>query len=177
LLFILKTINLAEIGNMKVLCALLLIAVACSVSAQKSIFIRVFDLAGKKINKGHMVAVTDSSLSLEGKPLPVIVPLSAIGFIKTKRSAGNNLLIGSIVGASSMAILFAATAEPDAEFVSYSAAEGAAGGALLGLAFGAAIGALTIPFKGSKYYPINGDRTNWKQFLSAIAEQNSKRKQ
>jgi len=47
--------------------------------------LRVYDLAGKKINKGHVTMVTDTSLQLEGKSAPVSIPVRSIGFIKTKR--------------------------------------------------------------------------------------------
>src|SRR4051812_29523323 len=127
---------------MKSITLLLLILLGYNAYAQKSIFVRVYDLKGKKINKGHVTMVTDTALQLRRKTESVDIPVRTIGFIKTKRSAGNNLLIGSLVGATTFAILGVVSAEPDDAFLDYSEAEGAEVGALFGLAFGAAIGGI-----------------------------------
>jgi hypothetical protein len=149
---------------MKILTLLFLMSLGHASFAQKSMFVRVYDLSGKKIHKGRVFKVTDSTLQLVGKTMPVTIPVQSVGFIKTKRSAGNNVLVGSIIGVSSIAILGAASAEPDAEWFGYSAGEGAAGGAIVGLPIGAAIGGLTTAFKNSKTYLINGDLGKWKMF-------------
>lgn len=155
---------------MKILSFLLLILLSYKVNAQKSIFVRVYDLTGKKINKGHVITATDTSLQLEGKSTPVDIPVRRIGFIKTKHSMGNNLLIGSVIGATTLAILGVATAEPDKEIMGYTEGEGAAAGALIGLPIGVAIGRITIAFKNSKTYSINGDIPKWNAFQSLIIE-------
>lgn len=157
----------------KTLVLVFLILLSQNIYAQKSMFVRVYDLAGKKINKGYVLSVTDTSLLLKGNSAADTIYALAIGHIRTKHSAGNNLRIGSIVGASSMAILGVVTAEPDAEILGYSAGEGAAAGALIGAPIGAAIGGLTILFKNSKHYSIDGDLTKWKTFQKMI-EGNSK---
>jgi len=157
---------------MKIITLVLLILLSNNIYSQKSIFVRVYDLAGKKVNKGHVLNITDTSLQLEGKS-PVDIPVDSIGSIKTKHSAGNNLLIGSIIGASSVAIIGAVTAEPEGAIVEYTAAEGAAAGALIGIPVGAAIGGLTILFKNSKTFLINGDVMKWKAFELWITEKNN----
>jgi hypothetical protein len=159
---------------MKTLTLMFLISISYNMYAQKSIFVRVFDLSGKKINKGHVFTVTDTSLQLKGKSVPVNIPVRSIGFIKTKHSAGNNVLIGSIVGVSSLAILGVASAEPDAEIAGYTALEGAGAGAIVGLPVGAVIGGLTSLFKNSKSYLINGDVTKWKAFQLTVTGNNVK---
>lgn len=63
-----------------------------------------------------------------------------------------------------MAILGAASADPDAWILGYTAAEGATAGALLGGTTGAAIGGITILFKNSKTFIIDGEESNWKTF-------------
>lgn len=136
-----------------------------------NLFVRVYNLQGQKISKGKVLAVTDNSLQIKGKKGPMNIDVSSIGLIKTKRSAGNNLLIGSVIGASAMAILGAATAEPDS-FLGYTAGEGAAGGAIIGLPLGAAVGGITVIFKNSKSYSIDGDLLKWKLFQEMIAERN-----
>lgn len=136
-----------------------------------NLFVRVYNLQGQKISKGKVLAVTDNSLQIKGKKGLMNIDVSSIGLIKTKRSAGNNLLIGSVIGASAMAILGAATAEPDS-FLGYTAGEGAAGGAIIGLPLGAAVGGITILFKNSKSYSIDGDLLKWKLFQEMISERN-----
>ena len=113
--------------------------------------------------------VTDSSLQLKVKSTPIDIPVQKIGSIKTKRSAGHNILIGSIAGASSMAIFGAATADPD-EFLGYTAGEGAAAGILIGAPPGAVIGGITALFKNSRTYLIDGDIMKWKAFQKSISE-------
>ena len=145
---------------MKVLAFVFAILFAHDLSAQKPIFIRVYDLKGNKIGKGHVLSVTDTSLRLKEKN--VIIPVSAIGSIRTKHSAGNNILIGSVIGTTTMAILGAASGGGDNSY--YTSGEGAALGPLVGLPLGAALGGITVLFKNSKTYLINGDSTRWKEF-------------
>ena len=116
---------------MKLFYLILLISFSYKLSAQKSTFVRVYNLTGHKIYKGDVLMVTDSSLQLKVKSTPINIPVRDIGSIKTKRSAGNNILIGAITGASSMAIVGVVSADPD-EFLGYTAGEGAAVGLLLG---------------------------------------------
>lgn len=133
-----------------------------------NLFVRVYDLQGNKIGKGKILSISETSLQLNRKGESVKIPVSSIGSIKTKRSAGNNVLIGAVTGATTMAILGAATAEPDAWIFGYTAAEGATAGALGGALVGAAIGGITILFKNSKSYEINGDKAKWKAFKEMI---------
>ena len=128
-------------------------------------FVRVYDLQGKKIGKGRILLISESSLQLNNYD---IIPVSSIGFIKTKRSAGNNVLVGTLVGAAPMAILGAMTADPDALIFGYTAADGAAGGALLGGIAGAAIGGISILFKNSQTYIISGNKELWQSFKESI---------
>lgn len=130
-------------------------------------FVRVYDLQGKKIGKGKILSISDTSLQLNRKVASAEIPVNSIGSIKTKRSAGHNVLVGTAIGASTMAILGAATADPDS-FLGWSAGEGAAGGAFLGGTAGAVIGGITILFKNSKSYEINGDLEKWKAFNEII---------
>lgn len=133
-----------------------------------NIFVRVYDLQDNKIGKGKIHSFSDTSLQLYRKGEPVEIPVSNIGSIKTKRSAGNNVLYGAVTGAGTMAVLGAATADPDAWIFGYTAGEGAAAGAFLGGTAGAAIGGITILFKNPKTYEINGDQSKWKIFRESI---------
>jgi hypothetical protein len=149
---------------------LMLILFCGSLVAQKTPFLRIYDSHGKKIYKGKVYIITDSSLSLIGKKEALNVPIKDIGYIKTKHTDGNNVLIGSIVGGLSGAILGAASAtpsdNPSNEIIVFTPAEGAATGALLGMVAGAAIGGITIAFKNSETFHIDGDVIKWKQFVS-----------
>lgn len=134
----------------------------------KSLFVRVYNLEGKKINKGKMVNLTDSILTIEKNSISKKIAITEIGFIKTKRSEGNNIVMGTVAGAAFGAILGAATADPDAWILGYTSAEGAIGGGVLGAVGGAAIGGITILFKKSETYVINGNREIWNVFKEMI---------
>ena len=133
-----------------------------------NIFVRVYNMEGKKISKGHVLFAIDTLLKLKKGNKIAKINVSDIGYIKTKRSEGNDVLIGSVIGASSMAILGGASAEPDAMIFGYSAGEGAAVGVLLGAPAGAAIGGITALFKNSSTYIIDGDLLKWKAFSEMI---------
>lgn len=132
---------------------------------KNTVFIRVYNLEGEKINKGKVLAVTDTILQLEGKNGMVYIDVRTIGLIKTKRSEGNNVLIGSLVGLTTLAILGATQGGSDEWF---SSSDLAVGGGFVGAVIGAATGAITVPFKNSKSYIINGDKLKWKKFQDMI---------
>lgn len=155
---------------MKLLISIFLISLSYTACAQKPIFVRVFNLSGKKIYKGNVFAVTDTSLQLVSRKGPINIPESNIGFIRTKRSVGSNIFIGSVIGGFAGGIVGATTADPDNYLLGYTAGESAAFAALFGAYFGAGFGALTTLFKHSKRYSIKGDKTKWKDFQSMINE-------
>lgn len=161
---------------MKTLIVLFLISLGCSVIAQKPIFIRVYGLKGTKIFRGNVFTVTDSSVSLVGKKAPVNIPVSVIGSIKTKHSVGNNILIGSIAGATTFAIIGAASADPNELFFPTTAGEGALEGIIIGAPIGAALGGLTYVFKNADIFLINGDPAKLKEFQSFVLRKQGKEK-
>lgn len=127
-------------------------------------FVRVFDRNGTKIAKGTVIAVSDSKLQLKMGGLITDVPVSEIGTIKTKRSVGNNLAIGSAVGASVLGIIGIATGDDGEGWFSYTPAEGALAGIMLGAPLGTAVGGLTALAKNSRLFVISGDGTRMKEF-------------
>ena len=148
---------------------LFLVSIGYQVCAQKAIFVRVYNLNGKKINTGRVLAATDSSLQLKMESRDTVnISINTIGRIKTKRSAGHNVLMGSLASAGAFAIYGIATADPD-EFLGYTAGEGALAGVVLGIPVGAAIGGITVLFKKSGTFVINGDIKKWKAFHSYIS--------
>lgn len=132
---------------------------------KKKLFVRVYDLEGKKIGKGHVNILNDTLLELKKNSKLIQFNVNDIGTIKTKRSAGHNILIGTAIGATTFAILGAASADPDAWIFGYTAAEGAAVGALGGGLGGAAVGGASVAFKNSVTYPINGNIDKWRIFM------------
>ena len=122
---------------MRSLIILLFISFSCSSWAQKTMFVRVYDFSGKQVFNGEIYSVTDSSLLLSAKKAPVVIPVNKISFIKTRRSAGHNALIGSVAGLGAGALVGVAGADPDAEIAPISTGAGAVGGALVGAALGA----------------------------------------
>jgi hypothetical protein len=148
---------------------LFLVSIGYQVCAQKAIFVRVYNINGKKINTGRVLAATDTSLQLKMENRDTVnISINTIGRIKTKRSAGHNVLMGSVAAAGAFAIYGAATADPD-EFLGYTAMEGAVGGMVLGIPVGAAIGGITVLFKKSGTFVINGNIEKWKAFHSYIS--------
>ncbi|MFT5244311.1 MAG: hypothetical protein ACI8QQ_002249 [Psychroserpens sp.] len=135
---------------------------------EANVFVRVYDLQNKKISKGNILLISDTSIELKAKKGPMKIEAKGIGLIKTKRSAGNNILKGAVIGGSVFALLGVATADPDAWILGYTAAEGAAAGAILGGTAGAAIGGLSSLFKNSESYTINGDEFKFKEFKEMI---------
>ena len=137
---------------------------------QANMYLRIYDLKGSKMAKGKMLSITGDGISLKGKKNPVLIAFSDIGQVKTKRSGGHNVLMGAGVGAATGIILGVASSDPDASFLGYSATEGASGfGVILGTA-GAAIGGITVLFKKSKTYAIEGDPEKWEEFKTAIGD-------
>jgi hypothetical protein len=148
---------------------LLSITISAQEGAEKAnVFVRVYDLKGEKISKGKILSISDTLLQLKGGKGSVKIVANSIGLIKTKRSEGNNVLIGAATGATALAILGAATADPNDWLFGYTAGEGAALGVFLGAPIGAAIGGVTILFKKSKSYIINGDELKLKEFKETI---------
>lgn len=131
-------------------------------------FVRIFDLQGKKVYKGQLLSLNDTTLILKKKKTSIGIHYEDIGSIKTKRSAGNNILSGASIGGATLGALVAASANPGANFLSYNSGEGFAMGAILGGTGGAVIGALTIPFKRSKKYIINADINKWTAFKELL---------
>jgi len=136
--------------------------------SNNSLFVRVYNLNGKKINKGKIIKISDTLLQLKTNKRIVNIAVNDIGSIKTKRSGGNNILIGSLIGATTGAIFGAATAEPDSWVFGYTSAEGAVGFGVIGALGGAAIGGITVAFKESETFYIAGKFENWKVFKDRV---------
>ncbi|MGM5469581.1 hypothetical protein ACS386_04840 [Flavobacteriaceae bacterium LMO-SS05] len=157
--------------QIKLIMLLLVLIVGTNIYAQKEtaknrIFVRVYNLEGKKINKGHVVFVGDTLLGLKRNGKFIEINIRNIGIIKTKRSAGNNILIGSAIGASSMAIIGAS--DKNGWFTTSETA--ALYGIIIGLPAGATIGGITALFKKSETYIIDGNQSKWDIFKAIFTK-------
>src|SRR6185436_11850757 len=77
----------------KTIVLLLLLFSFINLTAQKKTFLRIYDMAGKKIGKGYLVGTTDSTIILKSSDQIKIFSSSLIGTIKTKRSVGHTALV------------------------------------------------------------------------------------
>ena len=146
----------------------------------KQTFVRVYNLNGNKISKGKVVAVLDSVLQLKRNDKLINIPVTDVVYIKTKRSAGNNILVGSIIGSVSGALIGAVSSNEETKtdsnwlFGEYeyttgtSPGTGAIGGAGAGIMVGALVGAGVSVFKNSQNFVINGDKEKLKLFKEHI---------
>ncbi|HEX7905308.1 MAG TPA: hypothetical protein VF487_15655 [Chitinophagaceae bacterium] len=140
--------------------AVLLLLAAYAI-AQQGTFVRVYNEAGQKTHKGYLLQITDTSLTISLNEENIEVPVSQITTIKLRRSFGHTLGITMLIGAGSMAILGAATADPDAWIFGYTVAEGVAAGLIFGSATGAAAGAVIAGSKHRPVFKINRNPENW----------------
>lgn len=143
---------------------------------KKKVFVRVYNFEGKKIEKGHFHYATDSILELRTNDRLMSIAIEDISYIKTKRSAGHSVLVGSLTGVVLGSIIGAATAsgeetkETDTGFWDYeyttgtSPGTGATIGGGIGIAGVALAGLGFSVFKKSKTYLIEGDIEKWKIF-------------
>lgn len=158
---------------MKYLIFTIFLVLSINVSAQNkivntNIFIRIYNLDGKKINKGTIKSISETSIELYLKGKTISVPLSKIGKIKTKRSGGNNVAKGALIGGGSLALLGLISGDDDPGIISFSATDKAAGGLIGGGLVGAGIGGITTIFKKSKFYIIDGNEMKLKDFKVKI---------
>lgn len=149
---------------------------------ENGMFVRVYNLKGKKIGKGKLYIISDSLLTLKRNSKIINLKPNEIGFIRTKQSTGHDVLVGSIIGVTTFAIIGAATSHEETKTAnlgwlgSYeyttgtSPGTGAAIGGGLGLVGGALTGLGVSALKNSKKFIINGDKSNWNAFEQLINE-------
>jgi hypothetical protein len=144
------------------LTSLWLLSFCVIANAQKKTFMRVYHLSGAKIEKGFLKTTTDSSIVINKRSGTTEIPVSKIGHIKTRRSLGHDILIGSVIGGSGLGILLAASADYEPScWICWTVGEGLVGGLIIGAIGGGAVGTLTGVFKRSVVFTINGDENMW----------------
>ena len=132
-----------------------------SAQSQTKTFVRIFDQQGKKIHKGYIENTTDSSLTISLNKETFEIKADQISVIKMKRSFGHTVLITSLITGTPMAIIGAATADPDAWIFAYSAAEGAFGGLILGAATGVATGSIIAGTRNRPAFNVDRKHEQW----------------
>ncbi len=131
----------------------------------KAPFLRIYNLNGKKVLKGRINKVTDESISLIKGDKVREIDISEIGYIRTKHSVGNNVLMGAIAGSVFFGTVTAADADPDAWIFSYTPAEGAVIGVVAGAPIGGTLGLITAIFKKKTEFEINGQPEKWREIM------------
>jgi len=141
------------------ICIFLFLAIAAQ--SQTKTFVRIFDQEGKKIHKGYIENTSDSSLTISLNKETFEINADQISVIKMKRSFGHTILITSLIAGASMAIIGAATADPDAWIFAYTAAEGAFGGLMIGAATGVATGSIIAGTRNRPVFNIDRKHEQW----------------
>jgi hypothetical protein len=158
----------------KLIALMVLLTINISIlHAQKKVFVRVYDMSGKKTAKGFLAGTTDSSILISRDTLPVSIPVTQIGYIKTKRSAGHTILISSLTGAVVCGIIGAASGEPPVndntfggtlhDALTFTPGEAFVVGFILGAGAGAGIGAVIYGVGKHYTFEINGKLENFQQ--------------
>jgi len=78
-----------------------LIACCYQLNAQTKLYIRAYNLYGNKIKNGNIIGTTDTSLLFDAKGRDSVsfeLAYTKIGSIKTKRSRGHDVIIGTAIG-------------------------------------------------------------------------------
>lgn len=136
------------------------------------VFIRVYNLDGNKIAKGKILGFTENNLIISHNGLAKEISTTLIGMIKTKHSAGNNLLIGASSGLLVGTIAASTEKEEEGEWNLFSKEQTMVFGAFSGMVAGSAIGGISILFKKSETFIINGEIENWKRFTTTLLSTN-----
>ena len=139
-----------------------------------NVYLRIYNLEGKKISTGSLIFINNSLMELKSGSKQEKISLREIGSIKTKRAAGNNVLIGAATGAALGAVLMASSSDPNDWVFSYTPAEGGLIGGLSGAFVGGGVGGITSLFKKSETFIINASEVNWSLFQKAMGDQRFK---
>ena len=137
-----------------------------AIAQTKQVYIRVFDLRGSKIAKGTLINTTDSSIFIKKDTTVLEIPVTSIGYIKTRRTIGHGALTGAIVGGLIVGILGAVSSDESSSgfnVFNYSPGEGFALGLLSGGAGGALIGAYIASTKTRTKLILNGNLSEWQK--------------
>lgn len=143
---------------MKYLLVIISLFLFVKISAQESnVFIRTYNNQGKKIARGKVLKITDSTLILKKRGKSLIISSKDISYLKIKRSHGHAALIGAIPGIALMLISSVGKNDTGKGF----AIIGTFAITTIGAAFGYLKSKL---FKKSEKYLFEGDSIKWNSF-------------
>lgn len=92
----------------RIFCLLLFFPLAFAY-AQEPVFLRVYNADGGKINKGYLLYLSDTSITLTRKRTIVTeTPVSEINLIRTKRTTGHRILVttAAVAGVAVLVVAF-----------------------------------------------------------------------
>ena len=136
--------------------------------AGMDIFIRIYNLEGRKVHKGRIRSVSRTLIELQELPSGdfISIPFNEIGKIKTKRSGGNTIAKCAVIGGTSGAII--GFSQGDGVFGVFTAIDYAIVGLVSGGVLGAAAVGIMATFKKSKLYIIDGDELKFYDFREKL---------
>lgn len=88
-----------QYGVKIICCHLLLLLCVLQLAAQRPVFLRVYNMDGKKLGRGFIFKTTDSSIMLCRRPTGNMykeIPASSISIIKSKHSVAGRIGIASL---------------------------------------------------------------------------------
>ena len=159
---------------MKQFCLILLMGFILSIINHRGFaqpFIRIYDEAGKKIGKGSITDVSDTSIEIiNDKHIRNNFLITQIGYIRTKRSLGGYIGWGAAAGLIPVVVTAVIIGDPTPpeDRITIGSLLGGKEWRILGivylssLAAGTAAGIARGLFTGRKKIIINGDIEKWK---------------
>ena len=138
--------------------------------AQKNIFIRLYDVNGRKIGKGNLMPGTDSTIQvLHGKQTNMF-SISRVGEIKTRRTFGHSVLIGTGVGVGlgTIGLVVAIIGDNSDNINGGEASFDIAVSSFAAPYAGALVGAVVAALTKRETFEINGDAGKWKTVKSGL---------
>ena len=135
-------------------------------------FIRIYNSHGQKIAKGKLLSWTDSTIEIKRGAKNDTLAIRSISFIKTRRSAGHNIAVGTVIGVG-VGLVFGVISSSQSENDPNPNSWAGFGTGLAGIASpvaGAAIGGITAVLRKRKKIEINGDAEKWKVARSELPD-------
>lgn len=89
----------------KIFFLIFLLLVAQYIEAQKPAFFRIYNSHGKKISKGSLFQLSDTSVTLTRKNTFTEIPVSNIKVLKSKRTTAHRIVFTTLAVASVVALV------------------------------------------------------------------------
>jgi hypothetical protein len=138
--------------------------------ADKKIFVRLYS-SNDKIGKGHLLYGDDSTIEIMRKHKQLRFPVNKISFIKTRRSGGHNVLMGTAIGVGTSLALFVASAATDDKENNEAPGGTSFGLGIAGLiapVAGVAGGSIAAAVRKRETFHVDGDVEKWKHARNKI---------